>query len=120
MDTCGGDYGPESCHASFQGPGSALHDVHTVNWDTAAADETDRVNATAGVAVFPYGTAPDYWQTNWPLTPTCGTCHTAYGDKTSGAGCNACHKFKTNKKEFLHTYHETDLAFDCQYCHYND
>ncbi|MBW2510827.1 MAG: hypothetical protein JRE01_02215, partial [Deltaproteobacteria bacterium] len=127
QDTCAGDYGPESCHATFQGPGTSVHDAHNVNWDTPADDEIDRANATVGVddqpMVFPYGTAPDYWQPNWPLTPTCGTCHTSYSNPlvtADGVGCNVCHKFKTNKKEFMHTYHEGDMAIDCQYCHYND
>ena len=72
---------------------------------------------------FSYGANPEYWQTGWNLTPTCGSCHTSYANplKTAdGVGCNTCHKFKTNKKEFLHPYHETTMAIDCQFCHYND
>jgi hypothetical protein len=119
LDTCAGDYGVESCHATFQGPGTDLHDRHTLEggW-------SDRTSSTSHMT-FSFGANPDYWQTNWPLNPACDTCHTSYANPTAGAGCNACHKFKTNKKEFLHPYHADSvgkggLAIDCQYCHYND
>ena len=107
--------GTAACHDMNGGPGNVMHDRHN-----PVGGWSDRNAATSGMT-FPYASNPEMWQSNWPLTPECATCHTSFDDDSSGAGCNHCHAFKDgNKKGVLHDRHAGKGGFansNCGACH---
>ena len=104
--------GTAACHNMNGGPGNAMHDLHNAgNW-------SDRNSATSGM-IYPYGTNPEMWITNWPLNPDCSTCHAPI-DANPRGGCGNCHAFPG--KGDLHARHSDSarkggMEISCQSCH---